>query len=117
MEDKAGIEIKELLDNLEAIAQLGPFDDYQLLTPHIAGLILENERRHLEQIDMLNGAIEGWRRTNAELEDTIKKAVAHLKTCDDDALGRDPQEGWSYLQEMISHFEKAIEPSTLKEMT
>jgi hypothetical protein len=62
--------INELFNELEEIAQ--EERDWLICTPKEARVILENDRRKNEKIDMLEGAIEGWRRADDEQRETIE---------------------------------------------
>ena len=75
MEDEMAKAINELFNELEEIAQEDLFTslrDWLICTPKEARVILENDRRKNEKIDMLEGAIEGWRRVNDEQRETIE---------------------------------------------
>jgi len=76
MEDEMGVEISGLFEELEEIAIENFYTsdrEWLVCTPALAEIILENNRRKDAEIEMLRGAIEGWRRVNGEQRETIKK--------------------------------------------
>ena len=76
MEDEIQKQINELFDRLHELANSdSPFDDWLSCDHQVAGLIIENDRRRIEEIEMLRGAIEGWRRTNEEQREKIASLI------------------------------------------
>ena len=70
MEDAMQNQIDEIFNRLHDIAN---GEGSMMLLAHSASLIIENDRRRIEQIDMVNGANEGRQRSSAEQDAKIKK--------------------------------------------
>ena len=74
MEDKIAKEIRELVDYLHEVANREPgvAGEWRLISVELASLILENDRRRIEEIEMVRGANDGWQRSNEEQREKIE---------------------------------------------